>query len=74
MTGGSGRLVVIAFRGAEIDSQCLRHVERVARDKKGMILMITEKDLRTFIRQALNGKSKEDHINELYDRIERAIG
>jgi hypothetical protein len=36
-------------------------------------LILTEKDVRVFLRQAMNGKFKEDHINEVYDRVSRLI-
>ena len=39
-----------------------------------MVLLLTEKDLRVFIRQAIKGKVREDHINEIFDRTIRAIG
>jgi len=68
------RFVVIAFRGNEVTPQYLKHVEKIARDRKGMAFVITEKDLKVFLRQAVKGKFKEDHINEIYDRIERSFG
>jgi hypothetical protein len=68
-----GRFAIVAFRGQEVDSSYYRHIERVAKDKHGMILLLTEKDLRVFLRQALNGKVKEDHINELFDRTVRTV-
>jgi hypothetical protein len=69
-----GRFVVMAYRAQEVDVSYYRHVERIAKDKPGMVLLLTEKDLRVFIRQALKGKVKEDHINEIFDRTVRAVG
>ena len=45
----------------------------MAKDKNGMILLLTEKDLRVFLRQAIKGKVKESHINGLFDRIVRTV-
>jgi len=68
-----GRFAIVAFRGQEVDNSYYRHIERIAKDKHGMVLLLTEKDLRVFLRQALNGKVKEDHINELFDRTVRTV-
>jgi hypothetical protein len=38
-----------------------------------LVLRLTEKDLRVFLRQAIKGKIKEDHINELFDRTTREV-
>ena len=73
MNNTAGRLVVVVFRAQELDNSYARHVERIANDKQGMVLLLTEKDVRVFLRQAMNGKFKEDHINEVYDRVCRAI-
>ena len=31
-------------------------------------MLLTQKDLEVFIRQAINGKSNESHIQEIYDQ------
>ncbi|WP_158920408.1 P-loop ATPase, Sll1717 family [Streptomyces sp. NBRC 109706] len=67
-----GRFIVLAFRG-EMKPTYYQHIKRVATDKKGFILPITEKDLHVFLRQAKNGKVKEDHIQERYDMVLRKI-
>jgi hypothetical protein len=72
MNNVSGRFVVIAYRADEVDQSNYRHVERIAKDG-GMVLLLTERDLRVFIRQAIRGKVREDHISELFDRTLRAI-
>lgn len=69
-----GRFVVMVCRAQEIESSYYRHIERIAKDKHGMVLILTEKDLRVFIRQAIKGKVKEDHINEIFDRTLRSVG
>ena len=49
------------------------HVRRIADKDNGIVLMITQKDLEIFIRQAINGKSNQGHIQELYDQTVREI-
>jgi hypothetical protein len=68
-----GRFVIIVFRGQDLRRSYTRHVERIADDKRGMVLILTENDVRVFLRQALKGNFKEDHIYEVYDRACRAI-
>jgi len=70
----AGRFVVVAFRGQDLENSYYRHVEKIARERLGMVLLLTEKDLRVFLRQAMRGKVREDHINEIFDRTVRAVG
>ncbi|MFD5618349.1 P-loop ATPase, Sll1717 family [Streptomyces yangpuensis] len=72
MNDVGGRFIVLVFRG-EIKPAYYQHMRRVARDKNGFILPLTEKDLFIFLRQAKNGKIKEDHIQERYDSALRKI-
>ncbi len=67
-----GRFAVVAYRATDLEPSCYRHVQRIAQ-QGGMVLLLTEKDLRVFVRQAINGKVKEDHISELFDRTVRAV-
>ncbi len=74
MTKEIGRFVVITFRGEETKKQYYQHIKRVANEKEGgIILLLNERDLNVFLRQAINGKVKEDHIDDIYDRIVREI-
>lgn len=74
MTKEIGHFVVITFRGEETKKQYYQHIKRVAKEKEGgIILLLNERDLNVFLRQAINGKVKEDHINDIYDRIVREI-
>ncbi|NJO83214.1 MAG: hypothetical protein HC828_10605 [Blastochloris sp.] len=74
MTREIGRFVVLCFRGEEIKNHHFEHIKRVAREKDGgIILPLTDRDLQVFIRQALNGKHKEDHIQDIYDKVSRKI-
>jgi hypothetical protein len=74
MNNVSGKFVVVAYRAQELECSYFRHIERIAKDRNGMVLLLTEKDLRIFIRQAMKGKVKEDHINEIFDRTLRSVG
>ena len=49
------------------------HIRRIADKDNGIVLMITQKDLEIFIRQSINGKSNQAHIQELYDQTVREI-
>jgi hypothetical protein len=66
-----GRFGVLVFRGTEIKKHHFEHVKRIASDKAGMVLLLTERDLDILLRQAANGKSSEFHLQELYDRSVR---
>ncbi len=68
----AGRFGIIAFRG-EIKPHYYGHVKRIANDQDGVVLMLGERDLLVFIRQARNGKIKEDHIQDRYDETVRRI-
>lgn len=72
MNDASGRFVVLVFRG-EIQPGYHHHASRIHRDSRGLVLMLTEKDLLVFLRQARNGKIKEDHIQDRYDHQVRKI-
>lgn len=69
-----GKFVVVAFRGSERKKHYYEHIRRIAEDKSGgIVLLLTQKDLEVFIRRAMNGKSNEGHVQELYDQIVREI-
>lgn len=69
-----GRFVIIAFRGAEIKNHYYEHVRRIAtKNSGGIVLLFSEKDLMVFIRQAINGKDREQHLQETYDKTVRMI-
>lgn len=73
MTKEIGRFAVVAFRG-ETKKHYYDHIKRIAGEKEGgIVLPLSENDLKVFIRQAKNGKIKETHIQEIYDRTVRAI-
>lgn len=72
MNQAIGFFVVVVFRG-EVRSHYYDHIKRIASDKNGLVLLLTEKDLVVFIRQARNGKTKESHIQDIYDKTVREI-
>jgi hypothetical protein len=64
---------VVVFRG-EIKNHYNEHIQRISNQKEGgIVLLITEKDLNVFLRQAIKGKAREQHIQEIYDKIVRAV-
>lgn len=69
-----GRFLVLVSRGKDTSPATFQHVRRVLNDRRGLVLPLTERDLLTFIRQARNGKIKEDHIQERYDHVIRRVG
>lgn len=73
MTQEIGRFAVLVFRG-EMKKHYYDHIKRISSEKAGgIVLPVTETDMKVFIRQARNGKTKETHIHEIYDRTIRAI-
>jgi hypothetical protein len=68
-----GRFVVVVFRGAEIKKHYYDHVRRIATEKSGMILFLADRDIDILLRQAINGKSSEAHLQEIYDRTVREV-
>jgi len=67
-----GTFGVIAFRG-EIKVHYFDHIKRIANDKNGLVLLLTNRDLQVFVRQAIRGKFSENHIQDRYDNIVRKI-
>jgi hypothetical protein len=73
MTKETGRFSVIVFRG-EFEKHYYEHIKRAGDDKNGgVILLLTERDLLVFIRQAKASKSREEHIQARYTATVRAI-
>jgi|SRR5579884_33315 len=67
-----GHFGIIVFRG-EVSPAHYSHIRRISEKSKGFILPLTDRDLKTFLRQARNGKVKEDHIQDRYDAVARKI-
>jgi hypothetical protein len=68
----AGKLVIIVFRG-EIRNHYYDHIRKVSTARGGIVLILNDKDLRVFVRQALNGKVKDSHLQDKYDRVLREI-
>lgn len=69
-----GHFGLIAFRGTEIKESYYKHVANVAnKNQTGMILILSQRDLEVFLRQAINGVFKENHIQDRYDHFIRQI-
>lgn len=67
-----GRFCIIVFRG-EIQKHDWDHLLRICRDKNGLVLLLTEKDINVFIRQARSGKIKDSHIQDKFDLTIRQL-
>ncbi|WP_433492193.1 hypothetical protein [Nocardia grenadensis] len=72
MNDVGGRFVVLVFRG-EMKASYYQHMQRIVTNTRGFILPLNVKDLLVFLRQAGNGKIKEDHIQDRYDNVIRKL-
>jgi hypothetical protein len=68
-----GQFAVLVFRGEEIKKHYYEHIRRIATDKKGMVLLLIDRDIDVLLRQAINGKSSEGHLQENFDRTVREV-
>lgn len=69
-----GNFAIVSFRGNEITQTYYSHIRRISsQNDGGVVLILGERDLKTFIRQAINGKQSEAHLQDIYDRTIRAI-
>lgn len=69
-----GRFGIIAFRGTEIKESYYRHLSNVInKNGSGLIMLVTQRDLEVFLRQAINGVFKESHIQDKFDNLIRSI-
>jgi hypothetical protein len=74
MNEQSGRFLIMVCRAQEpVSHQILNHLKRVFTQTKGIVLVLRESDIKTFLRQALNGKRSEQHLQDLFDNAERLI-
>jgi hypothetical protein len=72
MTEHAGKFVVVFFRG-ELKNHYFQHIKRISAASGGLVLLLNDKDMRVFIRQSINGRVKDSHIQDRYDKIVRAI-
>ncbi|MFK8066938.1 MAG: transposase [Gammaproteobacteria bacterium] len=69
-----GKFGIIAFRGNELKESYFKHISNIAnKNKTGLILVLMQKDLEVFLRQAIKGAFKESHIQDRYDFTVRKI-
>ncbi len=74
MNDAIGRVAFLIHRGGpEIKRSYLEHIRRINNDKHGIVLVLGERDLEIFLRQALNGKKSEGHLQDIFDRTVREI-
>jgi hypothetical protein len=74
MNEAIGRAAFLVHRGpGELKKGYLDHIRRIHSDKHGIVLLLGERDLEVFLRQALNGKNSEAHLQDLFDRTVREI-
>ena len=71
MNKAIGYCVVVCFRGLEIDKSYYKHIKYIndSHNNCAIVIPLTDKDLKVFIRQALNHRTKDDHIQNIYDEI-----
>ena len=69
-----GKVAFLVHRGnAELKKSYLEHIKRVHTDKSGIVLLLGERDIEIFLRQALNGKKSEAHLQNIFDTTVREI-
>lgn len=68
-----GRFGVIVWRGTTDVRTYADHLKRVADDNDKMVILLSLADLKVFVRQSINGKVKDSHIQDKFDRVVRLI-
>lgn len=68
-----GRFGIVVFRGEDVKRHYYDHLRRIANDRHAVVIFWCARDLDIFLRQAINGKASESHIQEIYDRTVREI-
>ncbi|HXM23987.1 MAG TPA: hypothetical protein VN948_22210 [Terriglobales bacterium] len=69
-----GRFAIIVSRSSSpLKQHIFDHIRKVFQQSKGLVLVLREADTKTFLRQALNGKQSEHHLQDLFDNAERLI-
>jgi len=74
MNDQSGRFLIMVCRAQmPLSTHIFDHVRRVHQQTRGLVLVLRESDMKTFVRQALNGKQSEQHLQDIFDKTERVI-
>jgi hypothetical protein len=69
-----GNFCIVCFRGDPKHKHYYEHVRRIHQgNNKGLVVLLSDADLKVFLRQAKNGKVKESHIQDRYDMTVRLI-
>jgi hypothetical protein len=71
MSEQAGKFIVIIFRG-EVKNHYYDHINKLS-DRGGLVLLLNDKDLRVFVRQSINGKVKDSHLQDKYDKAVRKV-
>ncbi|WP_160149664.1 P-loop ATPase, Sll1717 family [Roseiconus lacunae] len=76
LTPELGGLGIIAFRGDRSEKKhYFEHIQRASHQKQGncIILLVNDQDLKTFVRQSIQGRYTDNHIRAIYDEVVRHI-
>lgn len=74
MNDQAGRFLILVCRApSPLPQHAFEQVQRVFNQTKGLVLILRESDIKTFLRQALNGKQSEQHLQDIFDNTERLI-
>ncbi|MGO9211340.1 MAG: P-loop ATPase, Sll1717 family [Terriglobales bacterium] len=73
MSNAGGRFVIMASRGEEKKKSYYEHIQRLAQQHNGLVLIIDGKDLDIILRRTINGKRIQEHLQELFDKTVREI-
>jgi hypothetical protein len=68
----AGKFVVLFFRG-EVKNHYFQHVKRINGQCGGIVIMLNDKDAQVFIRQSMNGRLKDGHLQDKFDKVVRMI-
>ncbi|HUQ68593.1 MAG TPA: hypothetical protein VM165_03660, partial [Planctomycetaceae bacterium] len=67
-----GRFGIVCFRG-EIKKHYYQHLKEMNSRENKLVLLLNDKDLSVFLRQAQKGKHTENHIQERFDEVLRSV-
>ena len=76
MNDTSGRFVVIIARFTkDLKRKYYEHIRGIVQAHSGnaMVLVLGEWNIQVLLRQALNGKNNEPHLQEIFDRTIRLV-
>jgi hypothetical protein len=74
MSDQAGRFLILVCRASSpLPTHIFDHVRRVYEKTHGLVLILRESDIKTLLRQALNGKQSEQHLQDIFDNTERLI-